>query len=93
MKVYNYLIIDPGKETDLPSNDEIQSALVTMQRFGGLEQTGEFDEPTLAMMRRPRCGVADIIVRTQDGNETTRVKRYRTAGSRYRWSTNHLTYK
>lgn len=93
LKVYNYLIIDPGKETDLPSNDEIQSALVTMQRFGGLEQTGEFDEPTLAMMRRPRCGVADIIVRTQDGNETTRVKRYRTAGSRYRWSTNHLTYK
>ena len=37
----------------------MKDALLEMQRFLGLEQTGEIDAETLELMGRPRCGVKD----------------------------------
>ena len=31
------------------------------QAFGGLSPTGQLDGPTVELMKRPRCGVKDII--------------------------------
>src|SRR5919112_2114739 len=38
---------------------DTHAALRRFQRFFGLEETGEFDEPTRAAMMRPRCSHPD----------------------------------
>ena len=52
----------------------------------GLPVTGNVDGVTIKMMRKPRCGVADV----EDGAFKTRKKRYSVFGSK--WSKTHLTY-
>ncbi|XP_072044472.1 matrix metalloproteinase-18-like [Amphiura filiformis] len=93
LKKYHYLNVESNKDGDLPSTDEITSALQTMQRYAGVDQTGKFDPPTMEMMKKPRCGVADVVVRVQD-EDSSRVRRYNVAGARsYRWFVNRITYK
>lgn len=52
----------------------------------GLPVTGNVDGATIKMMRKPRCGVADV----EDGALKTRRRRYSVFGSK--WSKTHLTY-
>lgn len=52
-------------------------ALHKFQEFNGLNPTGEMDEPTLALMTRPRCGFPDTAEFVAQGNK---------------WPTNALTY-
>jgi len=52
-----------------------------MQRFFGLQITGTLDVDTVAMMKKPRCGVPD-------GN----LARFSTFGD-YKWQKNSLTYR
>ena len=90
MDKYAYLEIDPNKDGELPSDEAITDALMEMQKFAGIEETGEFDPPTIKMMRHPRCGLADVVVR----EEPSRVRRYNVAGlTRYRWMDTQLTYR
>ncbi|TKS83772.1 Collagenase 3 [Collichthys lucidus] len=56
--------------------------LVEMQRFFRLQVTGTLDADTMAMMKKPRCGVPD--------NE---VASYSTFGNNLKWDKNSLTYR
>lgn len=67
--------------------DAISSALKDFQRFAGLNQTGEMDNATIAMMNTPRCGVKDKI----GHSESARKKRYALQGSK--WRATQLTYR
>uniref|UniRef100_A0A9J8DJ67 interstitial collagenase n=1 Tax=Cyprinus carpio carpio TaxID=630221 RepID=A0A9J8DJ67_CYPCA len=51
-----------------------------MQKFFGLKVTGKLDKETMEMMKKPRCGVPDVVA-------------YSTFGGRPKWQTNKLTYR
>lgn len=51
-----------------------------MQSFFGLEVTGKLDDPTLDIMRKPRCGVPD-------------VGEYSVFPRTLKWSQTNLTYR
>ncbi|KAL2088851.1 hypothetical protein ACEWY4_015750 [Coilia grayii] len=53
--------------------------LKEMQQFFGLHVTGKLDSETLAVMKKPRCGVPDMA-------------EYSTFGG-HKWQTNELTYR
>ena len=42
-------------------SEHMKNALLVMQGFLGVNQTGEIDEDTLELIGRPRCGVKDIF--------------------------------
>ncbi|XP_052045708.1 collagenase 3 [Apodemus sylvaticus] len=51
-----------------------------MQSFFGLEVTGKLDDPTLDIMRKPRCGVPDVA-------------EYNVFPGSLKWSQTNLTYR
>ncbi|XP_041865177.1 collagenase 3-like [Melanotaenia boesemani] len=53
-----------------------------MQRFYGLQITGNLDADTLEMMKKPRCGVPD-----------NQMARFSTFGNNLKWQKNSLTYR
>ncbi|XP_047464023.1 collagenase 3-like [Mugil cephalus] len=61
---------------------QVTKKLSEMQRFFGLQITGTLDADTLAMMKKPRCGVPD-------GN----IARFSTFGNGLKWEKNDLTYR
>ncbi|XP_041807662.1 collagenase 3a [Chelmon rostratus] len=56
--------------------------LSEMQRFFGLQITGTLDADTLAMMKKPRCGVPDA-----------NIAHFSTFGNNLKWDKNSLTYR
>ena len=60
----------------------VTEKLAEMQIFFGLQVTGELDTETLAMMKKPRCGVPDV-----------NIARYSITGKEYKWEKNSLTYR
>uniref|UniRef100_A0AAQ5XQD1 interstitial collagenase n=1 Tax=Amphiprion ocellaris TaxID=80972 RepID=A0AAQ5XQD1_AMPOC len=60
----------------------ITRKLSEMQRFFGLQITGTLDADTLAMMKKPRCGVPD-----------GKIARFSTFGGNLKWEKNSLTYR
>ncbi|CAI5644392.1 collagenase 3 [Oreochromis niloticus] len=60
----------------------LNKKLAEMQRFFGLQITGSLDADTLAMMKKPRCGVPD-----------EQVARFSTFGNNLKWQKNSLTYR
>lgn len=77
LQQYHYL------PSDNSSNHNTTEAIETFQRFFGLSVTGELDEDTLHVMKKPRCGDPDV------GNDGIRVRRYATVG---KWSKTSFTY-
>lgn len=63
-------------------NHDVETAIRRFQEFTGLSVTGELNEQTIAQMRKPRCGMADV-------DEEGRVKRCKTGS---KWSKKDLTY-
>lgn len=63
-------------------NHDVETAIRRFQEFTGLSVTGELNEQTIAQMKKPRCGMADV-------DEEGRVKRYKTGS---KWSKKDLTY-
>ncbi|XP_047464026.1 collagenase 3-like [Mugil cephalus] len=61
---------------------QVTKKLSEMQRFFGLQITGTLDADTLAMMKKPRCGVPD-------GN----IAQFSTFGNGLKWEKNDLTYR
>ncbi|XP_041853222.1 matrix metalloproteinase-15-like isoform X2 [Melanotaenia boesemani] len=70
------------------SSQILSKAISDMQRFYGLEVTGELDPPTIEAMRRPRCGVPDRL--PEELADRARKKRYALAGQP--WDKDHITY-
>ncbi|XP_040906703.1 collagenase 3a [Toxotes jaculatrix] len=60
----------------------VSKKLAEMQRFFGLQITGTLDADTMAMMKKPRCGVPD-----------TNIAGFSTFGNNLKWQTNSLTYR
>ncbi|XP_035034265.2 collagenase 3 [Hippoglossus stenolepis] len=60
----------------------VTKKLAEMQRFFGLHVTGTLDTETIAMMKKPRCGVPD-------GN----IASFSITGKDYKWEKNSLTYR
>lgn len=80
---------DTSRNAVLPSDNlrteqGFRAALRRMQRFAGLRPTGQLDAETMAMMKRPRCGVPDVI------GHAERVRRYALQGSK--WDKTDLTW-
>uniref|UniRef100_A0A336MZA8 CSON006848 protein n=1 Tax=Culicoides sonorensis TaxID=179676 RepID=A0A336MZA8_CULSO len=57
---FGYLDPAPGDSEALYSENAIVDAIKSMQKFGGLEQTGELNDETLNLLITPRCGRSDI---------------------------------
>ncbi|XP_030602059.1 collagenase 3a [Archocentrus centrarchus] len=60
----------------------LNKKLAEMQRFFGLQITGTLDADTLAVMKKPRCGVPDGA-----------VAHFSTFGNNLKWQKNSLTYR
>ncbi|GAA6218488.1 collagenase 3-like [Lates japonicus] len=60
----------------------VSRKLAEMQRFFGLKITGTLDAETMAMMKKPRCGVPD-----------TKIAGFSTFGNNLKWEKNSLTYR
>ncbi|XP_067889866.1 collagenase 3-like [Heterodontus francisci] len=66
------------------SNDSLRANVMKMQKFFGLLVTGELDSTTLEIMKRPRCGVRDVLqynhfpgkIKWQHKNLTYRITKY-----------------
>ncbi|KAM4726211.1 collagenase 3-like [Anableps anableps] len=56
--------------------------LMEMQKFFGLQIPGNLDTDTLAMMKKPRCGVPDV-----------EIAQFSTFGNNLKWEKNDLTYR
>ncbi|UYV80418.1 Mmp1 [Cordylochernes scorpioides] len=72
----------------LQHEDAIGQAIKEFQRFAGLNETGNLDNLTMAMMNTPRCGVRD---RVGHGESARRRRRYALQGSK--WRVTSLTYR
>ena len=78
---YNYF---PQSRYPSGSAENFMDAIKTFQRFFKLEVTGELNNETIAVMKKPRCGNPAF------GHLGRRQKRYKT---HYRgWQTRNLRY-
>ncbi|XP_042354837.1 matrix metalloproteinase-19 [Plectropomus leopardus] len=81
LKQYGYLN-EPADPQDPHNLEEIMEALRVFQRANDLLPTGELDEPTLEVMRQPRCGLEDPF--------NKKHHKYRVMGW---WRKRSLTYR
>ncbi|XP_076878200.1 matrix metalloproteinase-15 isoform X2 [Brachyhypopomus gauderio] len=88
LRTYGYLSQASRQMSTMQSAQILSSAIKDMQRFYGLEVTGQLDAATLRAMQRPRCGVPD---RFEDSNEGS-VRRKRFALTGHRWDKDKLTF-
>ena len=57
----------------LSSLQKLDHAITKFQEFAGLDVTGQLNQETVEMMKKPRCGVKDIIDEDEDA-DTPRIK-------------------
>ncbi|XP_030281472.1 matrix metalloproteinase-14-like [Sparus aurata] len=88
LRKFGYLSQASRQMSTMQSAHILSKAISDMQRFYGLEVTGEMDPATVAAMRRPRCGLPDR--EPVDMDDGVRKKRYALTGQQ--WDKDHLTY-
>ena len=75
---YGYMDLNAGdakKSSPLVSSSGLANYIEEFQAFVNLTVTGQLDAETMEMMKRPRCGVKDIV-----GHGSSREKRYALQG-------------
>ena len=78
---YGYLSYPDHKIGKVISMEELRAAVRKMQRFAGLEETGDISDPkALALVKRIRCGVPDV----GPSDNARRKRRYALQGSHWR---------
>ncbi|KAL8191071.1 UNVERIFIED_CONTAM: hypothetical protein K2H54_067377, partial [Gekko kuhli] len=71
---------EPVPQSKSRHSNSVTEKLKKMQKFFGLNETGEVDDETLGVMKQPRCGVPDLGGFTlTEGNP--------------KWDKKHLTYR
>lgn len=91
--VKKYFMVDRGKTgPETPGQENLETALMHLQKMAGLEETGEVDEPTARAMTWPRCGDTDTV-QVEITEEGERKKRYAVTGRQFQWNKFDLTYK
>ncbi|KAM6926502.1 matrix metalloproteinase-15 [Lycodopsis pacificus] len=88
LRKFGYLSQASGQMSTMQSAQILSKAVSDMQRFYGLEVTGEMDPATVVAMRRPRCGLPDR--KAEEMNDGARKKRYALTGQQ--WGKDHITY-
>ncbi|RVE72345.1 hypothetical protein OJAV_G00061000 [Oryzias javanicus] len=88
LRQFGYLSQVSRQMSTMQSAQILSRAISDMQRFYGLEVTGEMDPATAAAMRRPRCGLPDRKPEESEGG--ARRKRYALTGQQ--WDRDHITY-
>ncbi|XP_034032826.1 matrix metalloproteinase-15-like [Thalassophryne amazonica] len=88
LRRFGYLSQASRQMSTMQSAQILSKAISDMQRFYGLEVTGQMDAATVAAMRRPRCGLPDKIA--EEGDSGVRKKRYTLTGQQ--WDKDHITY-
>ncbi|XP_072273134.1 matrix metalloproteinase-25 [Pyxicephalus adspersus] len=86
---YGYLPPPDPYSAQQQTLESLREAVRTMQRFAGLEMTGELDDRTVEMMKRPRCSLPDVVL--PSGPQRIRRKRYTLSGTV--WQKKHLTWR
>ncbi|XP_014212247.1 matrix metalloproteinase-2-like [Copidosoma floridanum] len=69
---FGYLPKEDSEIGNLRTNDQVTEALRSLQRYGGIPETGEVDEPTKELIRKKRCGMRD----EPEDRHRGRVKRF-----------------
>ncbi|KAF8765044.1 Matrix metalloproteinase-16 like protein [Argiope bruennichi] len=80
---YGYLRPSPDGADNLRTEDKLREAIRRMQRYGGVSPTGIVDGPTLALLKKKRCGMQDLT-------PGERVRRYAVQGQQ--WPKKDLTW-
>ncbi|KAI4885969.1 hypothetical protein NFI96_033060 [Prochilodus magdalenae] len=88
LRTYGYLSQASRQMSTMQSAQILSSAIKDMQRFYGLEVTGQMDQATEKAMKRPRCGVPDRF--EESSEEGVRRKRFALTG--HKWDKEKLTY-
>lgn len=88
LRKFGYLSQASSQMSTMQSAQILSKAISDMQRFYGLEVTGEMDPATVVAMRRPRCGLPDR--KADELDEGARKKRYALTGQH--WGKDHITY-
>lgn len=103
---YGYM---PQVDLSLPflrSQDELRSAIKSMQAYSGLPATGRVDRATEALLHRPRCGQPDVdpgqhhpsrAKRHHHGEQALQALQGRRRGRRYavtanKWPSTNVTW-
>lgn len=87
LRQFGYLSQASRQMSTMQSAQILSKAISDMQRFYGLQVTGEMDAATVAAMHRPRCGLPD---RRPEEGQGARRKRYTLTGQR--WDKDHITF-
>lgn len=82
---FGYLPESDLETGNLRDGSQLHDALRTLQTFGNIPITGQLDEATKQLMKKPRCGVSDIV---QPAGQ--RTKRYTLQGQK--WHHVNLTW-
>lgn len=86
---YGYLPPPDPYSAQQQTLENLREAVKTMQRFAGLEMTGELDDRTVEMMKKPRCSLPDVVL--SSGPQRLRRKRYALSGTV--WQKKQLTWR
>ncbi|XP_076008086.1 matrix metalloproteinase-17 isoform X2 [Genypterus blacodes] len=87
---YGYLPPPDPRTSRLQTREGMENAVRSMQRFGGVNETGVLDSETLKLMSTPRCSLPDIVGSDDMMKRRRRRKRYALSG--LKWHKTELTW-